>query len=465
MQLPHIAESSPEYGSRPRLRELAMSAAWHGGLTREAITTSGQRVNVVFGGNWSHGFGPDFAGAMLEFGDDGLKTGDVEIHVSSGDWVRHGHHLDPRYNSVILHVVSQFNGQETRREDGAFVPTVVLDIPDAALFAIDQELPEIWSTLGRSTCAEDVARRNPARLRVAILGLGDRRFSERVARFEGELTIEPLSIVLLRGMFDAFGYSQNREPMRALFDLLAASAVWTHPHQGGGRWTPESVAAMLLGSAGFLPLSPADAHVAALSATEISLIERTWAENRGEAMLAATAWTRARTRPANHPAARLMQLARLLTATQGEPATSLLQCIRDGEDAPALLRRLTRDSGSTGLGAGRATAIAASIVLPVAMAYAHHLADPELEDAVSRAWAALPRSEWSKPARRGLEQAVGDAEIGPIGERAIQGLIHLDRTLCAPRRCFECPVAAEVIRDRQRQRVIEPASVQSMLPT
>jgi hypothetical protein len=64
-----------------------------------------------------------------------------------------------------------------------------------------------------------------------------------------------------------------------------------------------------------------------------------------------------------------------------------------------------------------------------------------------------------------LDQAIGDAPIGPLGERAIQGLIHLDRTLCTPRRCFECPIAAEVIRDRQRQRVVKPGAIQSILPT
>jgi len=342
---------------------------------------------------------------------------------------------------------------------------MVLDIPDAALFAIDQELPEIWSTLGHSVCAEDVARRQPARLRAAIFGLGDRRFSERVARFEGELTIDPVSRVLLRGMFDAFGYSQNRDPMRALFDLIVDSRRWNRLWSGTACPSELDVAAVLLGHAGFLPLAPTDAHFAGLAADDVSHIERLWQRDAHPITLAATAWTRARTRPANHPATRLMQLARLLAATTGHPATSLLKSIRDGNDVPARLRDLTSDANGGGVGAGRATSIAASVVLPVAMAYAHHLADPELEDAVSRVWAALPRSEWSRPARRGLGQAVGDGSIGAIGERVIQGLIYLDRTLCTPRRCFECPIAAEVIRDRQRQRLTEPAVIQSILPT
>lgn len=463
-----IAEPGPENVSRPRTRELAMSAAWHGGLTRSAVTTGGQPVEVVFGGNWSHGYGPDFADAMLTFGDDGLRTGDVEIHVDASDWTRHGHHLDPRYNSVILHVVSRAEGPDARREDGMAVPTVVLDIPDAALFAIDQELPDIWSTLGHSVCAEDLAQREPARLRAAILRLGDRRFSERVARFEGELTVDPLPAVLMRSLFDAFGYSQNREPMRALFEILVEPGE-LRPDRGGARPAGmESLSAVLLGRAGFLPLAPSDAQVAGLSPDQVVRIEEAWAAvsaGSGSTAIPATAWTLARTRPANHPVLRLLQLSRLLSATHGDPGTPLLHAIRYGEDIPRQLRNLTAEPDAPGLGAGRAIAITASVVLPVVMAHAHHVGDPELEDAVSRAWASLPRSEWSRPARRGLNQAVGDAPIGTFGERAIQGLLHLDRALCTPRRCFECPIAAEVIRDRQRQRVLEPATIQSMLPT
>jgi len=468
MQTSFIAEPGPENAARPRTRELAMSAAWHGGLTRSLTTTAGQPVAVVFGGHWSHGFGPDFGDAMLSFDDSGLRTGDVEIHVNSSDWVRHGHHLDARYNGVILHIVARVDGSEARREDGGIVPTVILDIPNAALFAIDQELPEIWATLGHSVCAEDLAHREPARLRSAILRLGDQRFTERVSRFEGALTVDPLPVVLLRGLFDAFGYSQNREPMRILFERLHDSPLALAVDRGIGSRNLDTVAARLLGTAGFLPMAPADAHVANLSADRVARVEQEWTIHNARTPavpISATAWTLARTRPANHPVVRLLQLARLLDVTHGDPAPKLLDCVRQGENLPDRLRSLTEGLDAPGLGSGRAVAITASVVLPVFMACAHHIDDPELEDGVAGAWSSLPRSEWSRPARRGLEQAVGKAPIGPFGERAIQGLLHLDRTLCTPRRCFECPVAMEVIRDRQRQRVTEPAPIQSILPT
>jgi hypothetical protein len=348
------------------------------------------------------------------------------------------------------------------------VPTVVLDVPDADLFAIDQELPDIWSTLGHSVCAEDLAHREPNRLRAAILRLGDRRFSERVTSFEGDLAVLGLPVVLVRGLFESFGYSQNREPMRMLAERLNDSGAWTRLAGSPAEVAQTRAHALLFGIAGFLPMSPADAQVALLDHAQITAIESEWrkmAPDLGSVCLPPTMWTRARTRPANHPMARLRQLANLLVNTRADPTGALFDCIRSGANTALRLRELTEAAESPGLGMARATAIAASVVLPVAMAYAHHTADMELEDTVSRAWASLPRSEWSRPARRALEQAVGGTEIGTINERAVQGLLYLDRSLCTPRRCFECPIAAEVIRDRQRQQSGGPAVIQSILPT
>ncbi len=468
----HLAEpmnpldtQSPE---RARTRELAMSAAWHGGLTRDLITAEGIPVAVVFRGHWSHGFGPDFSGAMIQVGHDPVRSGAVEIHRLSSDWTRHGHHLDPRYNEVVLHVVTRLDEPVTRRHDGAIVPTVVMNVPDATLFAIDQELPAIWDRLGGTVCAEDVANREPARIRSALLRLGDQRFTARTSRFEGELTVVPFETALLRGLFDAFGFSENREPFQALFDRLQESGTLARIAMASEERRWEVAASHLFGLAGFLPFSPVDAHLAGLKPDACSQLERRWmtdGANLGQWTMPATAWTRVRTRPANHPAARLAAITNLLGITASDPAPILLECLRSAGDIVALLRRLTGGGKGRAIGESRAVAIAASVVLPAAMAHAHHLDDGELEDAVSHAWAELPRAEWSRPARRALAQAAGLAPVGPLGERANQGLLHLDRALCGPRRCFECPIAAEVIRDRQRLRLTEEPYPQPIAPT
>ncbi len=436
-----------------RPRELAMSAAWHGGLTRTIETIDGARIQVVFHGHWSHGFGPDFTDAMMDAGNGDLYTGAVEIHTKSSDWYGHGHHTDPRYDTVVLHIVSIVDTRETRRADGKLVPTAILNVPDAVLFAIDQRLPDIWKELGGSVCAEDVALREPERIRSALLRLGDVRLNLRAQRIESALAREHASPIALRALFDAFGFSENRPPMTELADTLIRHGVQSRMQSLDPPERFDHAAALLFGLSGFLPMAPRDAHVSLLDPDQIHRIETRWralAPQLGETPIPPTRWTRARTRPANHPVARLATAATMLDATVGDPFGVLIEEIRSGADLVRSFRSLCSAERRPALGAARAVAITSSVILPIALADARDIGDPELEDAASRAWAVLPASEWSRPDKRALVQAAGAAPLKSLGERGIQGLLHLDRALCTPRRCYECPIAAEVVRDRQQ---------------
>jgi hypothetical protein len=44
-----------------------------------------------------------------------------------------------------------------------------------------------------------------------------------------------------------------------------------------------------------------------------------------------------------------------------------------------------------------------------------------------------------------MHQISGDVGLKRIGGRAHQGLIHLDQVLCAPRRCYQCPIGQLVV--------------------
>jgi len=74
-------------------------------------TIGGRRLLVVEPGKWNRGSGPDFQEAVLEI--DGKRLlGDVELHLYREDWWRHGHHLDPSFSDVILHVVLFAGGMD-----------------------------------------------------------------------------------------------------------------------------------------------------------------------------------------------------------------------------------------------------------------------------------------------------------------------------------------------------------------
>ena len=93
------------------------------------------------------------------------------------------------------------------------------------------------------------------------------------------------------------------------------------------------------------------------------------------------------------------------------------------------------------MGEGRAVAIVASGILPFLLALAEVTNDPQLSEMVSRRWEMLESGEPNRVTKRAMRQVAGNARVGRIGERGMQGLIQLDRLFCEPRRCMECSIA------------------------
>ena len=70
----------------------------------ELCTTNNEPVIVINPGTHNANQGPDFSGARIRLGETEW-AGNVELHVQTVDWLRHGHQHDKQYQNVILHVV------------------------------------------------------------------------------------------------------------------------------------------------------------------------------------------------------------------------------------------------------------------------------------------------------------------------------------------------------------------------
>jgi hypothetical protein len=422
--------------------ELAVSAAWHGQRFRGSLRTVDDRaVEVVHRGTWSNGFGPDFRDALILFDGHDLRSGSVEVHVHSAAWTQHGHHLDPRYGDVILHVVLQHDGSETRRCDGAVVPIVALEPFLTGRPMVNTPIAD-WSRFGEEVCAPDLARSDPTEIRAILWRLGDSRLAAKSARLEARLTAEPPAEVLYQELWDGFGFHANREPMRTLAGHVPLAAIESALATVNGRRL-SLARGLLFGAAGFLPLSPADAAIACMAPDQVREAEELWTSHGAawwETSLSPTAWTRARVRPANHPVARLGAAAAL-----DGLVTELLAPLRNGADPVAVLRALTATTEAPAIGLDRARALIANALLPFALALAEQTGDVSLSNGAAAAWERLPAAESNEATRRAERQIAGDRPLGPLGSRGQQGLLHLDATLCAPRRCFECPIAERVM--------------------
>ena len=112
-----------------KIRESLITQIWRRQLiVKEALrTVEGERVQVLYPGRMSDDCGPDFRDAIIAIGRSTPSRGDVELHVCSRDWRSHGHHRDPGYNGVILHVVMWNNKDETSLlHSGKKVPILAL---------------------------------------------------------------------------------------------------------------------------------------------------------------------------------------------------------------------------------------------------------------------------------------------------------------------------------------------------
>ncbi len=431
--------------NRPRVAEITLSAAWHTGAVPARLdTTDGVSLEIVHRGTWSHGLGPDFRDALVLFDGRELRAGSIEIHLRTRGWGDHGHHLDPAYDAVVLHLVGEHDGTETRRLDGATVPVAVIGPIDR--FAVPEFAEWDWHAVGGVICASCLSATSPASAREILHQLGDVRLAARSARLEGRFSAEPPGEILWRELLDGLGFAMNREPMRDIARAVPLSSIEALLHAMPGDSREAVARGVLLGVAGFLPLSPTEAHLGGLVNRDVVEIESRWLEHGApwrDAALSPTPWKRARVRPVNHPVPRLLAAAGLLAAasTRGGTLATILEIVLECTDAVERLRALTGSEGRSRIGADRAIDMLVSGIIPLALALAAHSGDLDLADAASSQWDRLPAPSPNAVTRRALSQVAGRSPLGKIGARGAQGLIHLDTVLCQPRRCFECPVA------------------------
>ena len=88
------------------------------------VTTQHEPLEIISVGLLNLNSGPDFFNGRLRIGEQ-LWAGNVEIHVKSSDWYRHGHEKDLAYDNVILHVVYEHDCNIFRK-DNSIIPTLEL---------------------------------------------------------------------------------------------------------------------------------------------------------------------------------------------------------------------------------------------------------------------------------------------------------------------------------------------------
>ena len=91
---------------------------------QELKTVEDELLEIVDFGFHNHDSGPDFSQGKVKIGDT-TWAGNIEIHINSSDWLKHKHHKDKAFDSVVLHVVYNYD-QEITTTAGAVISTLEL---------------------------------------------------------------------------------------------------------------------------------------------------------------------------------------------------------------------------------------------------------------------------------------------------------------------------------------------------
>lgn len=436
-----------------KMTESMVVAAWRkqSAAGREFFTEEGDSLQIISPGRLNDEQGADFHDAVIAINGE-LVRGDVEIHKTTGGWREHGHHLDPLYNRVILHVVMRHRpGTDTRLQDGRTVPVLALQkyISTPAFDDI------AWGrTAGISGQACPAAERLSPESRLKGLDRsGDARFYTRIGRFRAEMIRIPPEQVFYRGLAAALGYSRNKMPFQELAARLPLSRLESAAASIPAAEYLARCQALLLGTAGFL--EPAFRHrllAAGLGEAWLEKLEAIRREASWIDTMSADDWHFIRVRPANSPLVRLLALSVLLqryresgllpgltgpVGESGESVETLERGLLLGGSENESLPAGSLPYGVTLLGGNRARDIVVNVVLPFVAARAGLEGDAGTVRQVAALYRQYPASAMNSVEqfvlrRLGLERrAVGSA-------RRRQGLLHLYRNYCSGGRCDRC---------------------------
>jgi hypothetical protein len=411
------------------------------------VTGCGEKVQVIYPGKENRDCGPDFLGAVLTATDGGLLVGDVELHLKAADWKSHGHGRDPRYNGLILQVVWEGEAPVVL-QNGRTVPTLSLKrCLSGSLGAV-----RYWTSLNMmpaEPCHDALGRLGDDELGRLLDEAGEERFRLKGGRFAAAMREETPSQVLYRGIMGALGYTRNKEQFEELACRLPLAALENFCRGKPPYEQVSALRALLLSTAGLLEDDDA---------------EQVQCYPGGVKPMSSSCWHLFRVRPENHPARRLTGAAHLLSRYLDEGL--LPGILRLVEESRSDIGRLEagfmvsaeghRCYGERALiGQGRAREIAINIALPFAFAWAEANSQASLAEQALRLYRVYPRSGGNEITRDLLKLLGSRASAVVDSARRQQGLLHLDKTFCRPRRCDVCPLAQRLASEQDVEAVHE----------
>jgi len=489
-------------------------------FTTTSLTTfDGRPITILSRGTVNADAGPDFLDALVRIGNVTYR-GDVELHKTLEEWKQHAHDRDPRYNRVILHVV--FDAETTAlpslTKSKRNVPVLVLkpyltgsyrDIWQKMILDERAERIAFIKCYGKNNGVEaDVIAPWLRKLAIERMELKVRRFEERLrelAELEHLRIREPFarygeipfgvnpedlpppasppspklftksslwSQLLYEGIFEALGFSKNREPFLRLSQNVPLERIRTLTESDLGRVVDSTTLAeaYLYGAAGLLELDLRSLDTP--SRNYVRHLRSIWKKLRpGHAreILHPSDWKFFRLRPENFPTVRIAGAARFFTDPSkvnllkrviqtikaDQPYKEKTQILESMFIVPAdgfwqthyHFSHPTKGTLTALIGKTRAAEIIVNVLFPIALLYARMFKDKEVRHSALQMFQRCHPLAENSVTKIITKQLVRGRMHRPSAMTQ-QGMLQLYKYYCVEERCAECAVGRVVFRPR-----------------
>lgn len=261
------------------------------------MTTSGEKIIVQFQGKQNTNAGPDFEEAKIRI-DDTLLVGNVELHLKTSDWYKHGHQNNKAYDNIILHIVLE---NDMPIEDNSSVSILELSphIPEHIL----QNYNALQYNIRQIPCAAQLSKVNTLTKEAWLSRLLAERWETKFSEWDTLLQQNAVDwrVLLYWRLASNFGFKTNAAPFLALAQSLPVNILGRH-HDNIFQ-----LEALFFGQAGFLAQDFKEEYPFRLK-KEYEHLANKYKLNP----LSAHLWKFMRMRPANFPTIRIAQFAALV---------------------------------------------------------------------------------------------------------------------------------------------------------
>jgi hypothetical protein len=407
-------------------------------------SVNGEKVEILQVGEHNTNAGPDFLNARIKINDT-IWAGNIEIHIKSSDWHKHKHTNDPLYNSVILHVVAEYD-VPIKRNNGNDIPCIVFpDISRKHVSYLDFQ-----NNVHPIKCHESIAHIEPIQLRSWLEKVLFERLERKVVDIERINNSnrnnweQTLFILLARSL----GRGLNSDN----FEILARSIPFHIVLKCKSDLL--KIEALLFGMAGFLDEEDNEGN------EYYQKLKNEFNFLKGKFSIQQTTihWRFLRTRPVNFPTVRLAQLAALINNSfplfsQIHELYQLKELTNQFEIAASEFWNthysFSKYSTKRPKRMGKSTinSIVINAVVPMLVAFAQHTGKhAHIEKAISFL-EELPAESNS------IVKLWQETGISCQSAFDTQALIQLKKVYCDKNRCLDCRIGAGVLMEKMHESV------------